>query len=203
MLPGERHRDRVVNADEEAAYLAAAPRLLREVATVLIETAMRPEECFRMRWTDVDLADGTVQVQHGKTEAACRRIPLASRSKAVLEMRRTTATGEWVFPAPTMSGHIEPSSLKKQQARAFRESGVTPFDLYTLRHTCLTRWAPHMDPFTLGYLAGHTDMSITRRYVHPQQGTVREAMQRASGHKLGTVAQTVPQRQIEPVAVVN
>ena len=43
-----------------------------------------------------------------------------------------------------------------------------PFELYTLRHTCLTRWAPHMDPWTLAYLAGHRDMNITKRYVHPQ-----------------------------------
>jgi hypothetical protein len=34
----------------------------------------------------------------------------------------------WVLPAPTISGHIESSSLKKEQARAFRESGVQPFE---------------------------------------------------------------------------
>jgi hypothetical protein len=43
------------------------------------------------------------------------------------------------------------------------------FELYTLRHTCLTQWAPHMDPWTLAYLAGHRDMNITKRYVHPQR----------------------------------
>jgi len=26
---------------------------------------------------------------------------------------------------------------------------------YTFRHTCLTRWSPHMDPYTLAYFAGH------------------------------------------------
>src|ERR1035438_3919777 len=45
---------------------------------------------------------------------------------------------------------------------------LDPFDLYTFRHTCLTRWAPHMDVFTLQYLAGHSDIRTTRRYVHPQ-----------------------------------
>ena len=25
--------------------------------------------------------------------------------------------------------------------------------IYCLRHTCLTRWAPHTDPWTLAYLA--------------------------------------------------
>jgi integrase len=54
-------------------------------------------------------------------------------------------------------------------------------ELYTLRHTCLTRWAPHMDPWTLAYLDGHRDMNITKRYVHPQEQTIRAAMDRARG----------------------
>ena len=30
--------------------------------------------------------------------------------------------------------------------------------------------------WTLAYLAGHRDMNITRRYVHPQEQTIRAAM---------------------------
>ena len=37
-----------------------------------------------------------------------------------------------------------------------------------------------MDPFTLAYLAGHSDISITKRYVHPEDETVRAAMERAA-----------------------
>jgi hypothetical protein len=37
----------------------------------------------------------------------------------------------------------------------------------------------HIDPYTLGYLAGHGDFSTTKRYVHPQDHTVREAMEKA------------------------
>ena len=46
-----------------------------------------------------------------------------------------------------------------------------------------------MDPWTLGYLAGHRDMNITKRYVHPQEQIIRAAMDRAqageSGHTSG------------------
>jgi hypothetical protein len=42
-----------------------------------------------------------------------------------------------------------------------------------------------MDPWTLAYLAGHRDMNITKRYIHPQEHTIRDAMKRAkSGHNL-------------------
>ena len=69
------------------------------------------------------------------------------------------------------------------------------FELYALRHACLTRWAPHMDPWTLAYLAGHRDMNITKRYVHPQEQTVRAAMDRAQvangGHTSGHTPESV------------
>jgi integrase len=50
MLPGERHRERVVSFDEDARYLAAARNPLASVAAVLVDTGMRPEECYRLRW---------------------------------------------------------------------------------------------------------------------------------------------------------
>ena len=194
MLSGERHRERVLSPEEERLYLQEAQPLLRDVVTILLDCGLRPEECFRLKWES--MRDGNIEIQYGKTENARRRIPMSQRVTAVLEMRKTDAASEWVFPAATRSGHIEKSSLKRQHLHACegteneltnakRKPGepkkwnVERFPLYTLRHTCLTRWAPHMDPWALGYLAGHRDMSITKRYVHPQQGTLREAVEKA------------------------
>jgi len=60
---------------------------------------------------------------------------------------------------------------------------------YTFRHTCLTRWAAIPDPYTLAYLAGHSDFATTRRYIHPNPNTAREALERARkvqrGHRIG------------------
>lgn len=229
MLPGERHRERVLTAEEEEVYLRAAgldamllyadPFLLRDVATILLDCGLRPEECFRLRPENV--ADGKLEVQFGKTANARRRIPMTSRVQATLDMRLSKADGnEWLFPAQTRSGHIEPSTLKKQHLKALaegthilrEESGdpdkcLAPFELYTLRHTCLTRWAPHMDPWTLAYLAGHRDMNITKRYVHPQEQTIRAAMERArdakSGHTSGHTAGEGAVQNAERTLVLN
>jgi hypothetical protein len=64
-------------------------------------------------------------------------------------MRQGSRTDSpWVFPAPTASGHVEQSSIKKLHAKACKVAGVEYFAPYTLRHTCLTRWATTMDPYT-------------------------------------------------------
>jgi integrase len=176
-LPGENHRERVLRPEEETSYLPAAPPLLKQVATLLIDTAMRPEECFRLK--QENHRDGALHIFRGKTASARRVSPLTERAAAILEARKRDAAAEWVFPAPTRSGHIEESSLKKQHLKACGDSKVERFPLYTLRHTCLTRWARTMDPYTLAYLAGHSDFATTKRYVHPQAEAVREANERS------------------------
>src|SRR5438876_7669146 len=112
----------------------------------------------------------------GKTRAARRRIPMTPRVTAIANSRIASSADSWIFSAPTRSGHMEGSSVMKQQTRVFSVTGIKPFELYCLRHTCLTRWAPKMDPFTLAYLAGHSDISITKRYVHPEGETIKAAM---------------------------
>jgi integrase len=219
LLPGERRRERVLNPQEEAAYLNAAqaiggsileayqralagiratargsqpiepddPYLLRDVSTILLDCGLRPEECYRLRWEHY--RESALLIPFGKTANARRSLPLPKRVEAILEVRRTVATSEWVFPAPTKSGHIEPSSLKKRHRKACSLAGLEHLPIYTFRHTCLTRWAAHMDPYSLAYFAGHSSFVTTRRYVHPNLETGRAAMERAheaqGGHKNG------------------
>lgn len=222
MLPGERRRERVLHWEEEKRYLNGATPLLHDVAIILIDCGLRPEECFRLKWESV--REGCIEIQYGKTDNARRRIPMSQRVAAVLAMRVKTATSDFVFPAPTRSGHIEPGTLKRPHRHACEGEenrdknarrqpdepmkwSVEPFQLYTLRHTCLTRWAPHMDPWTLAYLAGHRDMSITKRYIHPQEQNTRAAIERArsalSGHNSGHTADEVVARDSVNLAVTN
>jgi hypothetical protein len=89
-LPGERHREFVLSPEEEARYLCAASEPLASVATVLADTGMRPEECYRLRWefiTWVNGRHGTLLVTHGKTAAARRLLPLTLRVRTLLESR--------------------------------------------------------------------------------------------------------------------
>jgi len=192
MLPGELHRERVVTPEEEAHYLAMANSLLAEISTVLVDTGLRPEECYRLVWdsiTWVNGRNGTLLVTHGKTKAARRVLPMTPRVRHTLETR-WEACGKpsegYIWPAPTKSGHIEPSSLKKQHSKALRLSKVRPFVLYSLRHTFLTRLGQSgCDVWTLARIAGHSSIAISARYVHPSEDAVLDAMVRLGGHNSG------------------
>ena len=99
----------------------------------------------------------------------------------------------YVWPAPTKSGHIEPSSLKKQHSKALKLSNVRPFVLYSLRHTFLTRLGQSgCDVWTLARVAGHSSIAISARYVHPSEDAVLEAMERLGGHNSGHNAKLAP-----------
>jgi integrase len=106
MLPGERHREHVVKVEEEGRYLAAAPEPLGSVVSILIDTGMRPDECYRLQWESVTWnngRNGTILVTHGKTAAARRVLPLTVRARNILQARWETVGSPaegWVWSAP-------------------------------------------------------------------------------------------------------
>jgi hypothetical protein len=71
-------------------------------------------------------------VTDGKTATARRVLPMTPRVRSIPESRWEAAgrpLDGYVWPAPSQSGHLEPSSVKKQHAKALRLSKVRPFVL--------------------------------------------------------------------------
>jgi len=192
MLSGERRRERVITPDEEAKYLAAGSELLHDVSLLLFDTGMRPEECHRMRWEFVNWNGGrygVVLIPDGKTDAARRLLPLSVRVRLSLEKRWKDA-GEpmegWVWPADNKDEHINHDSLKSQHKKSIRLAKIRSFDVYSIRHTFLTRLGESgCDAWTLARIAGHSNIKMSHRYVHPSADAVLNAVSRVGGHKNG------------------
>jgi integrase len=182
-LPGEVGRERILDHSEEQVYLEASDRLLRDVATTILDGGFRPEEVFRMRWEHVHFQPvgnaqfGYIHNPFGKTKFAKRNISMTGRVRSLLEMRHTEQghpSEGWVFPADTATGHVD--SLKSQHARALKGSGLAlvkgsgqePIVLYSLRHTMLTRLGEAgADAFSIQKIAGHSSILVSQKYVHP------------------------------------
>ena len=89
---------------------------------------------------------------------------------------------------------MQKSTLKRRHPKACK---VELFPLYTFRHTCLTRWAAFMDPYTLAYLAGHSDFSTTRRYVHLRCTRFGKQQNAREGHRVDTVLGTMTGKRLK------
>ena len=154
-----------------------------------------------MRWENISLTEtGFLQIVRGKSKAARRMLPLVPIVHSALKSRHSEQgfpKEGWVFPTESKSGHLEQGSAKNQYEAAFatidkaakeecKKAGrdeaeaktLKPFAPYCLRHTALTNLAPLCDTFTLKTIAGHSQISMTARYVHPQGEVIGEAFKK-------------------------
>jgi integrase len=125
---------------------------------------MRPGEVFALRWENLHLngTGGLIQVTEGKTKAARRMLPMVPAAYAALKARHEAAGKPeegWLFPSTSAEGHLNKDTAKDQHKRAI-EAGC--------------------DVFTLARIAGHSSITITQRYVHPQADAIDRAFQQTS-----------------------
>jgi integrase len=181
LAQGARQRERVVGDSEFAAYIKCCPQPWHDVAMLIRAEAMRPGECYKLRWEHVVLngEGGLIQIVEGKSKNARRLLPMLPEVRELLKARHIEQgrpESGWVFPTGSLCGHIEQSTAKTQHAKALELSVVEPFEPYCLRHTALTRLGESgCDAFTLARIAGHASIMMTQRYVHPQAEAIERA----------------------------
>jgi integrase len=177
-LPEQNERTRVLSFEEQARYLAVATPILRDVATLMLETGMRPEEVYRIQPENVSIAGGFLFNPYGKTKAARRRVPLTTVARSIVIRRMEGLETPYLFPCETDPARPVPK-VNNAHDRAVRDSKVAPFRLYDLRHTWATRAAEAgIDLVTLAALLGHSKIQMVLRYAHPTQQHQTQAVER-------------------------
>jgi integrase len=185
----EHRRERVLSFDEERKYLAAAKQPLRDVATIMLEIALRPGEVLAIRREDVNLGavPAFLHVPAGKTANSVRDVPITQRAREVLKRRMSGAEGEYLFPRRIGSGYdwsAPMTELEPAHRRALHESKITRFRIYDLRHTAATRAAEAgTDVLSLAKLLGHSDLKTTERYVHLSKRHLGDVQNRIEQHR--------------------
>src|SRR6266508_5641018 len=182
---------RLANAYDELTAEASEPErqwwsLGKAVVLTALGTALRRGELVGLRWSAVNLLEAKIEVRGTfvrgrfttpKSKASRRVLELGPRTLAVLEEQwRGTAyraDDDLVFAHPTKGTPVETSSLAKRYlkaalARAGIEKPFRPF--HDLRHTSLTHAAAAGNPqIYVQARAGHSQGSITERYMHAAQ----------------------------------
>jgi integrase len=177
-LAENNQQTRVLSYREQQSYLASASPLLRDVARLILETGMRPEEVYTIRPETIDLGRGWLQVLNGKTTAARRRIQLTASAREVLIRRMTGLQTPYLFPCESDPSRPVPK-VNNAHDRALKASGIAPARLYDLRHTWATRAAMSgVDLVTLAAMLGHSRIQMVLRYAHPTQEHQAKAMEK-------------------------
>jgi len=205
VLREDNEQTRVLTYDEQAKYLAKATPVLWDVATLMLETGMRPEEVYRIQPANVYLAENNLFNPYGKTKAARRRIKLTEPAKSILTLRMKAAaaraagdkdSGAFLFPCETDATRPLPG-IQSAHARALRESKVAQFRPYDCRHTWATRAVEAgIDLVTLAAMLGHSKINMVLRYAHPTQEHQTKAMDKmekfVSEQKIALAERTTP-----------
>jgi integrase len=139
---------------------------------------MRPQEVFSISKENLHLERRYLFVHRGKTKFARRNVPLSDAAIDVLRLSRAMAG--YLFPCRGKAD-APLTTVRKHHVKALADAKISPpFRLYDLRHTFGSRSAmAGVDLATLKELMGHSQISITMRYVHPTPEHKIEAM-----HKL-------------------
>ena len=209
LLRGEKNRESILPHDLEAAYFAALPSPLCDMAMILIDTGLRLGELISLDWRQVklDVADGArfgyLTILSGKAKSGkSRNVPLSVRTVEVFRRQGPKVAG-LVFHRE--DGSPVQQSLMGQQHNRARTLLKLPADfvLHSLRHTFGTRLGEAgADAFTIMKLMGHSTVTVSQRYVHPSPEAVELVYERftlLNMHKLGTIPGTNSEANASPV----
>lgn len=206
----ETARHRYLEGDELERLLAAVAahpnRQGAHVVELLLLTGARRSEVLRMRWEQLDLANGIWTKPASATkQARLHRIPLSPPARQALVKIKQAAEekaaryrrdpSSWVFPARYGGGPL--TDVKHVWAAICRAAGITDLHLHDLRHAYATFLASAgLSLPIIGRLLGHSQPGTTNRYSHLQLDPLRAATDRVgaivSAAKTGYQGEVVP-----------
>jgi integrase len=192
-LPAVRgRRDRIVAPEHAAALIAALPEVRdRAVWATAFYAGLRRGEMMALRFRDLDLAGGSIQVERSydrgervfvepKSRSGRRRIPVAGALRDVLLDLRASLTADPEPEALVFGDGPEPfryDALMARSRKAWERAQLEPSGLHEARHTCASVFiAAGVGIKALSEFMGHASITITLdRYGHLLPGSIAEA----------------------------
>jgi integrase len=170
-------RDRVLS-DEEIGVLWKELNWLDALATrqhqtpvsaaafrLILLTAQRPGEVFRMRWRDLEDGIWWVIPAEVAKNGEFNRVPLSPQARKILHgLRPHTGGSEWVLESPYKAGsHL--TTIKTASHGIVKRAGMRPWTPHDLRRTAVSKMrALGVDRRVVQAILNHKDSEITAVY---------------------------------------
>jgi len=144
------------------------------------------------------LEESSGKIQHGE---AVKKLCAAAAAYQV--WKKDDSKGDW--QTAVIAGTKLNAEYVGRHA-AVIVAGFKAFAPYSLRHSALTRLSENgCDAFTLARIAGHSSITITQRYCHPQADAIERAFKKlAGGHRIGHIEKQPQIRSTErPLQLID
>ncbi len=186
----ERQRERYLSGDETARLARALSDASGESSFVLaafkliLLTGCRQGEIFGLRWSEVDLERGVLNL--GDTKTGARVVYLNDLAQDVLTELPRVEGNPYVIPGRNRGEHYQGEQKAWERVRA--AAGLKDLRLHDLRHNYASVLASGGASLQMiGQLLGHKRVATTARYAHLVDSALRDLTERAAS-ALGAVA---------------
>lgn len=159
-------RTRYLSEAEEAALLAEASPDCRAAIILSIETGLRLDELFSLKWEQIDYPRGLIRTTTKTKSGRMRLVPLTDRSRTILGTVPRDLVVPYVFVSPkTGTRYVQ---MNKGFQGAARRAGIKAVRWHDLRRTAGCRWLQRdgrsMEEVSM--LLGHSSVTVTeQRYA--------------------------------------
>jgi integrase len=147
-LPAVRgRRERIASPDEAQRLLAALPERDRPIWATALYAGLRRGELMALRWEDVDLGRGLIQVERAyddkgrveiepKSRAGRRSVPIVGALRDILvDLRARQARVAGLVFGTTSGAPFQPSNVWRRARKAWKRANLEPIGLHEARHT--------------------------------------------------------------------
>lgn len=175
----EVERERILSYEEERrlfAVLTGGREHLKPILICALDTAMRPEEIFKLRWRDVDLRNKSIRViaENSKNERA-RNVGMTTRLYGEFQNMWDES------PQRLEMSVFGTKSIKTAFNTACRLAGLTDLRFRDFRHTATTRMVNSgMSHAEVMKITGHTQVKTFLRYVNLTKENASDSASRFS-----------------------
>jgi len=156
-------KTRYLTEAEEKKLLAAATDEPRQAMTLALDTGLRLNELFGLKWSQVDLEKGVISTGTVTKSGRNRVVPVPARSAQILRSLKRYPDVPYVLVNPDTQTRFVTMQTALRGAR--RRAGIAHVTWHDLRRTAGCRWL-QKDGRTLAevsMLLGHSSVLVTEK----------------------------------------